>query len=284
MFPAKSQTMRNLLIALTSALVFLFSLAAFAQTRQAGPQPGANSTATGQFDPRDLSGYWLSNGGGHTLGTKAPALTPEGLAAMKGRIPDTLNRLPGNAPWYTCNPMGFPRLVEDNEPIEIVMTKDRVLQLFQWEWTLRELWTDGRELPSGENLENLGPAWYGHSVGLWDGDTLVINTTGLDERAWLDNPGNPKSFYARIEERYRRTDADTIELQMTLYDPKFYTAPWVGAKKIYKRMPAKEVTFSGWKSLYSGNTDAICAPMNEADDYNKRIRDPAAFGAKPQNQ
>ena len=67
---------------------------------------------------------------------------------------------------------------------------------------------------------------------------------------------------------------------MTLDDPKFYTATWVGAKKTYKRMPTKDVTNSGWKGLYSGNTDAICAPMNEADDYNKRIRDPAAFGDK----
>jgi hypothetical protein len=113
---------------------------------------------------------------------------------------------------YRCNPQGFPRLVwEENEPIEIIMLPDRVLQLFQWERTLRELWLDGRELPSGENLENLEPAWYGHSVGQWQGDTLVVNTTGVDERAWLDEYGNPKSFDARFEERYRRIDADTIE-------------------------------------------------------------------------
>src|SRR2546428_2297788 len=248
--------------------VLFFSATAFAQGRQT-------------FDPHDLSGYWLSTGtGGHALGTKAPALTPEGIAAMKGRVPDSLNKLPGNAPWYQCNPMGFPRLVLDNEPIEFVVTKDKVIELFQWEWTLRELWLDGRELPSGDNLENLGPTWYGHSVGRWEGDTLVVNTVGLDERAWLGNQGNPKSFYARIEERYRWIDADTIELQMTLDDPKFYTTTWVGAKKTYKRMHTKQVTNSGSKGLYSGNTDAICAPMNEADDYNKRIRDPAAFGDK----
>jgi hypothetical protein len=253
----------RLILALLSML--LFSFAAFGQ---------------GQFDPHDLSGFWIGTVGGHALGTKAPPLTPEGVAAMKGRISDNQNKLPGNAPWYVCNPMGFPRLVLDNEPLELVMLKDRVLELFQWEWTLRELWLDGRELPSGDNLENLGPAWYGHSVARWDGDTLVVRTTGLDERAWLDNAGNPKSFNAILEERYRRVEPDTIELQISMTDPKFYTAPWVGSKRTYKRLPPKEYTLSGWKGLYSGNTDAICAPMNEAEDYNKRIRDPAAYGEK----
>ena len=62
-----------------------------------------------------------------------------------------------------------------------------------------------------DNLENLGPAWYGHSVGTWQGNTFVVNTVGLDDRAWLDNNGNPKSFHARIEQTYQRVDANTIE-------------------------------------------------------------------------
>ena len=91
---------------------------------------------------------------------------------MRGRLPDYLATVASdtNDPMYRCNPQGFPRLVwEENEPIEFVHTDDRILQLFQWERTLRELWLDGRELPSGENLENLGPAWYGHSVAEWPG-------------------------------------------------------------------------------------------------------------------
>jgi hypothetical protein len=224
---------------------------------------------------KDLSGYWMINGG-HTFGTPAPPLTSEGKKAMEGRIPDSVNRLPGNAPWYQCNPMGFPRIVMDSEPVEFIHMNERLLQRFQWENTIRELWLDGRAVPSGDNLENLGPTWYGHSVGKWEGNTLVVSTVGLDERAWLDNPGFPKSFYARLEERFTPIDADTIELQLTLVDPKFYTAPWVSAKKLYKRMPVSDFTYFGWTGLYSGITDAICAPMNEVDDYNKRIRNPAA--------
>src|SRR2546427_4041729 len=88
--------------------------------------------------------------------------------------------------------MGFPRLVNDDEPMEWIMTQEKILQVFQWEHRIRYLWTDGRALPSGQNLENLGPAWYGHSIANWDGDTLIVITVGLDERAWLDQNGLPK--------------------------------------------------------------------------------------------
>jgi hypothetical protein len=236
------------------------------------------ASAPQRFNPRDLSGYWLRN----TVRPKEhPPLTPAGEAAMKGRVPDDKARVPSesNDPMYKCNPQGFPRLVwEENEPIEFIMLPDRVLQLFQWEHTLRELWLDGRRLPSGEQLENLGPAWYGHSVARWEGDTLVVETTGVDERAWLDEYGNPKSFDARFVERYRRTGPDAIEGELTIYDPKNFTAPWTHPKSTFRRMPLKDVTFFGWKGLFSGATEAICAPLNEIDDYNKRFRDPAISG------
>ena len=145
----------------------------------------------------------------------------------------------GNDPAHKCNPNGFPRLLLDPEPVEFIQTTGRLLQLFQWERTLRELWMDGRAVPSGENLENLGPAWYGHTAGAWEGNTLVMNTVGLDDRAWIDIFGFPKSTDARIEERYTRTGPDSIELRMTLYDPKFYKAPWVSDVKTFTRGQAR---------------------------------------------
>jgi hypothetical protein len=232
-----------------------------------------------KFDPRDFSGYWLRN----TVRPKqGPPLTPAGLKAKEGRRADDDVKLPtdSNDPMYKCNPQGFPRLVwEENEPLEFITLPDRVLQLFQWERTLRELWVDGRELPSGENLENLGAAWYGHSAGHWEGDTLVVLTTGVDERAWLDEYANPKSFDARFEERYRMIDANTIEGQLTINDPKNFTAPWVHPPSLFKRMKPEDVNFFGWKGLFSGLTDAICAPMNETN-FDDRIRDPGALGVK----
>jgi len=245
------------------------------------------------FDPHDLTGIWEMTVLDHTLGTPPPPLTAAGKQAMKGRIGDTpgvpravVNAVKGspdvhlagngvrsNAPWTECNPMGFPRLMNDDEPMELIMTKDKILQVFQWEHRIRYLWTDGRELPSGQNLDNLGPAWYGHSVAKWDGNTLVVNTVGMEERAWLDNLGDPKSFHARLEEKWQMVDSNTLQVQLTLYDPEYYTAPYVGSKKTFRRVPSENITYSGWNGLFAGISEGICAPMNEVEGYNKGFRD-----------
>ena len=280
---------------LMSALLLFWPVLSDAGPRQAQEIAGA---ASGAFDPRDLSGFWEITSGHRSISADVPTMTPEGEARLKENRPtrgrflgEPLNgehsgfvravRLPaeGNDPTHQCNPNGFPRLVLDPEPVEFVQLEGRLLQLFQWEHTLRELWTDGRDVPAGETLDNLGPAWYGHSVGEWQGDTFVVTTVGLDDRAWMDIFGFPKSVDARFEERYRRTGADTIELQITLDDPTFYTAPWVSDTKIFSRLPREELTFFGWTGLFSGITEATCAPMNEVDNFNERVRDPGSFGA-----
>src|SRR5206468_7959399 len=124
------------------------------------------------FDPNDLSGIWMRTVRDHSLGTKPPPLTQAGIDAMKGRIGDTddelrevvnaarassqvrlnENGVETNAPWMEYNPMGFPRLLNDDEPFELIMTTDKILQVFQSEHRIRYLWTDGRQLPSGQNL------------------------------------------------------------------------------------------------------------------------------------
>ena len=223
--------MRNRLVGLMPALVSVLFFSLIVEACSQSEQPSAE-TATSQFDPHDFSGIWLMEQGGGRMGGTVPELTPQGAEILSTRIPSrsddritVTNPSLSNYPTYQCNPDGFPNLLLDAEPIEFLMHDDRILQLIQWEGRTRVLWTDGRALPAGENLENLGPAWYGHSVGVWEGDTLVVNTVGLEPRAWLDRRGHPKSFHARFEERYRRVDADTIELQITAYDPENYTAP-----------------------------------------------------------
>jgi hypothetical protein len=267
----------------------------------AGPglaQERATTAATqGTFDPRDLSGFWEVTKGHRSLSADVPPMTPAGEARLNANKPtrgrflgEPLNgehpgfvravRLPadGNDPTHQCNPNGFPRIVLDPEPVEFIQLNNRWLQLFQWERALRELWTDGRAVPEGDNLDSLGPAWYGHSVGEWHGDTFVVTTVGLDDRAWMDIFGFPKSVDARFEERYRRTGVDTIELQITLFDPTFYSATWVSDTKTFTRIPREELTFFGWTGLFSGITEASCAPMNEVDNFNKRVRNPGSFG------
>ena len=204
----------------------------FATLAHAGPPPEQEQSSAGTvvspFDPRDLTGTWVSDSSAVT--EDAPPMTPEGEERIKENIPTRPTHPyhralqdPGlsNDPTFECNPRGFPRITNENERMfEFIHLRDRLLQLFQRGRTLRELWTDGRELPSGENLDNIGPSWYGHSVGEWQGDEFVVNTVGLDDRAWLDFHGYVKSFEARIEEHYRRVGADTIEGRKTLYYPK----------------------------------------------------------------
>jgi hypothetical protein len=178
-----------------------------------------------------------------------------------------------------CDPQGFPRLLLDNEPVEFIQLGGRMLQYFQQGHTVREIWTDGRELPSGEALDNMGVSWFGMSVGKWEGDTLVVNTVGLDDRTWLDIYGFPHSADLRVEERYRRTSYDVIEWKFTLYDPKIYKTPWESDTKAFTRVPKEGATLSGWYG-FSGPMEDICAPSNEIENFNKRIRDPAGLGKK----
>jgi hypothetical protein len=233
-----------------------------------------------QFDPRDFTGIWRRSGGDRSISREAPALTPEGQARAKTQNPSARSRNDlvaavdpelSNDPTLACNPLGFPRLVIDTAPnlMEFVHAEGKLLQIFQWSRTLRELWLDGREVPSGENLDNLGPAWYGHSVARWEGDTLVVTTVGMDDRAWIDTYGFPKSAEARVEERYRRTGPDSIELQLTLYDPKYYTVPWVSDTKTWERPNRQARTHFGWYGMFSGHEELICAPMN-ASPVNER--------------
>jgi hypothetical protein len=246
--------------------------------------------ATSEFDRRDFSGLWFNYsyrsggpGGVRLFGPddSHPPLMPAGMAKMSGRVSAEEADVPTNSndPIFQCDPLGFPRILDRHETVEFIHTDNRLLQFTQWERRLREIWLDGRESPSGDNLINLGPAWYGHSVGEWEGDTLVINTVGINDEAWLDRTGLPISFEARVEERWTRIDAETLELRMTLHDPTYYTASWGGNYPIlYKPENPDYTSYYGWNGLYSGITEQICAPLDEVETFNRRIRDPASTG------
>jgi hypothetical protein len=87
---------------------------------------------------------------------------------------------------------------------------------------LRQIFTDGRPMPANE----LQPWWFGYSVGKWDGDTLVVETTGLRDDGWLDVAGAPFTNTAKITERLRRVNYGRLEIDITIDDSKSYTRPW----------------------------------------------------------
>ncbi len=273
----------SLIASVVGMLMLIGPMPAQAAPEEQGSEPG-------EFDPRDFSGLWFNYsyrsggpGGVRLFGPDEshPPLTPAGMAKMSGRVSAEAADVPTNSndPIFQCDPLGFPRILDRHETVEFIHTPNRLLQFTQWERRLREIWLDGRALPSSDNLINLGPAWYGHSVGEWEGDTLVINTVGINDSAWLDRTGLPISFEARVEERWRRIDADTLELRMTLQDPAYYTADWGGDYPIlYKPENPDYTSYYGWDGLYSGITEQICAPLDEVDTFNRRIRDPASTG------
>ena len=134
---------------------------------------------------------------------------------------------------------------------EFIQLDGRILQFLQQERTLRELWMDGRALPSGESLENIGPAWYGHSVAEWR-----EKNWSSTRWVWMIAPGSIRWVMSRAstrawEERYRRISADTLELRMILHDPAYYSVPWEAETRIFRRQPPEGVTYFGWYGIFS---------------------------------
>jgi hypothetical protein len=123
---------------------------------------------------------------------------------------------------------------------------------------------DGRELPKNVGAKGgPDPTWYGYSVGHWDGDyTLVVETAGTDDRSWIDRRGYPHSVDMRAVERYTRVDHNTLELTLTIDDPKIYTKPFVAATNRFKWIPNQE------------DEEQMCVP-SEAIEYMKVIGVPA---------
>jgi hypothetical protein len=104
---------------------------------------------------------------------------------------------------------------------KITQTPRLVVILYEYNATYRQILTDGRPLPADPN-----PSWNGYSSGKWEGDTLVVETTGIRDGLWLDMSGSPLSDAARITERFRRVNYGNLEIEVTVDDSKAYTKPW----------------------------------------------------------
>jgi len=139
-----------------------------------------------------------------------------------------------NDPLFQCDPSGYPRNL-DYTNYRFVKLPDEFVMFFERDHTWRDLWTDGRKLPV-----NPKPRWYGYATAHWDGDTLVVESSGYDERTWVDPYGSIHSDQMRLEERFKRLDHDTLEFSLTLTDPKAYTGVWGGKKLNLKLMNSSQ--------------------------------------------
>jgi hypothetical protein len=190
----------------------------------------------------DLSGLWenapIGSGGGRGQpprpATGEPPLAtffnvgagfPEGLpfrpwakALLEKRRADNDK----DNPDAHCLPMGLLQFHEHPQPRKIVQTKDVLLIIYEANYGLRQIFLDGRPLPNNDPT----PWWYGYSVGHWEADTLVVETTGLRDDGWLDIWGSPLTDQAKITERFRRLNYGTLQIDVTIDDQKAYTRPF----------------------------------------------------------
>jgi hypothetical protein len=126
-------------------------------------------------------------------------------------------------PTTSCLPAGIPLLTISSviHPLKIVQQPDLIVILYEWFGEVRQVFLDGRTVSADPN-----PTWLGYSTARWDGDTLVVDSTGFNGKAWLDAAGHPATEALRINERYQRRDVGHLDVTLTIDDVKAYTRPW----------------------------------------------------------
>jgi hypothetical protein len=185
------------------------------------PLRGARGAAPGSAPPdpapRNLEGVWWVEGYEYLLGPApgvAPPLKPEYMKVLERRIRAKNHGTPEADASTQCFPHGMPRLMESPYPIEIVQTEGRITFLHEVAHNVRRIYLN-RPHP-----KQVSPTFLGDSVGHWEGDTLVVDTVGLNERTFIDDEGSSHSTQEHVIERYRKIDnGASIELVMTVEDP-----------------------------------------------------------------
>jgi hypothetical protein len=198
------------------------------------PTPGTPRTKNGKADlaapaPKtrdgkpDFSGVWSAPGFSTKYlenlaadGVEVPMLPWAAALYQERRRNEGKDRPSGH-----CLPHSVTDFDAHHMPKKIIQTPDVLVMLFESYHSFRQIFTDGRALPVARD-----PAWFGYSVGKWEGDSLVVDTVGLKEQTWLDDGGHPHSDALHVIERFRRPDFGHMEVQLTIDDPKAYAKPW----------------------------------------------------------
>jgi hypothetical protein len=203
-----------------------------AQTAQ---QPGSAkpAAASAPAPEHDLSGVWNMHSTpaqrkytGNTYTAEPPEMTPWGLQTYTANKPSNGPRTHSlkdtNDPVLKqCLPPGTPRIYLQPFPFQIVQIPKEILMFYEYDHTVRQIFMDGRSHPS-----DITPTYLGHSIGKWEGDTLVVDTVGFNDKTWLDRDGHPHSDQLHVTERFHRVDRDTMQIDITMEDPKALAKPW----------------------------------------------------------
>lgn len=216
--------------------------------RLANGQPDMNAPAPRNAEGKvDFSGLWARTGGGGggrgRGGTPPPTTTPDGIPLSQfGEVAGRGYALPLQ-PWAAelkkkrmadnskdnpdvwCLPIGLMQYHNHPQPRQIVQTKNLTLITYEANYGLRYIYTDGRPAPNNDPT----PWWFGYSRGWYEGDTFVVETThfnGEERAGWLDVNGSPYTDALKMTERFRRPNYGTLEIDITIDDPKAYTKPF----------------------------------------------------------
>ncbi len=204
-----------------SAVALVATIALVPETR------GQNKTQ--QSSVPDISGVWQVTKFQPELFPKGGApLQPWAEAKLKAANPQT------NDPNLACLPEGVPRFMFIPLPMEIFQVPTRIVIIREGVQLFRQIYLN-RPHP-----KDLDPTYSGDSVGKWEGDTLVVDTAGLNDKTWLDSSGIPHSEALHVVERIRRLDHDTLVDDFTIEDPQAFTKP-ITAHQIYKLKPDWEI-------------------------------------------
>jgi hypothetical protein len=265
--------------AVVAALVLLSALAAAQSNAARSPwkyypeDVRANVGDGGPAPKRDLTGTWAgpSSGAGVPEGGRRPApeLTPLGKQLNDRILPLGIYSPAGtNDPHVRyCDPLGFPRnMNEQLRGMTITTLPDRTFFLLMFMNIWREVWTDGRTLPTnvgGRGKDAHDPTYNGYSIGRWEDDyTFVVETTGMAPETWVARSGYPHSVDARVQERLHRRSKNDLTLTMTMDDPKLYTRPFDLGETHFRWIPNQKMF------------DFTCIP-SEVQRYLKEVGDPS---------
>ena len=204
--------------------------------RTADGKPNLSAPAPKTADGKpDLSGIWTGAEDKFfrdlTTGGPPAPMQPWAAALFKQRK----ENLEKGHPSERCLGHGVTDYDTAATPRRIIQTPNVIAMLFESYNHYRQILMDGRPLP-----KTTQPSYMGSSVGKWEGDTLVVDTTGLNDQGWLDMDGHPQSETTHNTERFHRRDFGHIDLQLTIEDPSAYTKPW-SASVVLNYLPDEEL-------------------------------------------
>lgn len=202
-------------------------------TKQSEGKQSRGASGSTMLSPSDLSGVWVlsppSEGSSYSnfaFSKEEPPLTAwadeRSKAAKPVYGPNKKTPQESDDPVYGCFPPGLPRIYLQRRPMEILQLPEEVIIAYQYDRLLRHIYTDGR--PHDDFIDP--PLWMGDSIGKWEGDTLVVDVIGFNDKTWLDRVGHPHSEALHLVERFRRPDHVRLVDEITIEDPKAYTKPW----------------------------------------------------------